>query len=126
MLNWKLEEYEAGDKVCIINKIGIYNTKEVIIEGEVIYSDDTLLKVVISFEEDSEKTLDFDDRRICNDSSFGNYYLVYKTIEEYNQTVIEKEKIENLKVYITRNLNDMPLDILKNIAELIDTYRMNS
>ena len=123
MINWKLEGYKVGDEVCIINKVGIYTVKDKFIVGKVIHAGTKILKVTIPLG-DKETVLIFNGRRSCNGVSFGDYYLVYKTIKEYKQVITEREKVENLKVYITRSLNDLPLHLLKEITDMIDVYKI--
>ena len=119
MIYWKSEGYKVGEEVCIINMMGFYNPTEKHLTGKIIHSGAKILKVSIPFR-DKEKILVFNGKRSCNGVVFGDYYLVYKTLEEYNKTVEKEKKTKELRNYISENLNKLSLDDLNKIKELID------
>lgn len=119
MVNWKKDGYKVGAEVCIVNKIGFYNPKEIFIKGKVTYVGTKRLKVLIPFGE-KEKTLDFNGRRSVDGILFGDYYCVYKTEEEYKQIVADIEKAKELREYISDNLKNISLKDLEQIKEVLD------
>lgn len=123
MINWKSEGYKVGEEVCIVNRMGFYNPTEKHIVGKVVHSGTKILKVVVPFGENKEKTLVFNGKRSCNGVLFGDYYLVYKTIDEYNKVLDEKEKAENLRDYISKNLNNLSLNALEKIKDVVDSEK---
>lgn len=118
MLNWKKEGYKVGEEVCIVNNFGVYNQSSKIIEGIVVYTGTKRLKVSIK-DGDKEKILDFNGRRSVNGLFFGDYYLVYKSKDEYEKLVQEKEEMEEARKYIKDNLDKLSLAQLTEIKSLI-------
>lgn len=121
MLNWKKNGYELGQEVCVVYKVGFYNPKEVFIVGKITYVGTKRLKVVIPFGDNKEKTLDFNGKRSVNGVLFGDYYMVYKTKEEYDEVVAHNEKAKELREYISNNVAKLTLSELEEIKSLMDS-----
>lgn len=119
MVNWKKEGYQVGAEVCIVNKVGFCNPKEIFIKGKVVYAGTKRLKVLIPFGE-KEKTLDFNGKRSVNGILFGDYYCVYKSKEEYDKLVADSEKAKELREYISDNLKKISLKDLEALKEVLD------
>lgn len=124
MINWKKEGYILGENVLIVNKFGIYNQRQNLIDGVVTYVGTKVLKVSI-YNNENEKILTFNGRKSCSGAVFGDFYVVYKSKEDYDKEVLDREEMENLKVYITRSLSELDLDTLINIKDNIDEFKNN-
>lgn len=119
-INWKKEGFLVGEDVLIINVIGFYDTKKEFITGKVIYVGTKRLKVSIQ-ELDKEKILDFNGKRSVNGCLFGNYYLVYKSKEEYEAIVAIEEETSKLIEHINSNIKNLSLSKLRKISKIIDS-----
>lgn len=119
-INWKKEGYEVGDEVCIVSTFELYSLEEIkYIVGKVTHVGTKILKVTIP-DVDKEKTLKFNGRRSVPGGFWERTYCVYKTKEDYQEAVAKREKAEELKKYISKNLDNLALEDLEVVGDIID------
>lgn len=123
MVNWKKEGYSLDLEVFIVKHMGFSNEKR-FIKGKVVYVGTKNMNVSI-IEGESERILKFNDVKHAKGSSFGFYYTIYKSEEEYTETALREEKTDELKKYISAKVQFLSLNELEELKGIIDNYLPN-
>lgn len=121
MHNWKKEGYKVEDNVCIIGQSVGWTSREIKKSGKVIYVGTKILKVEIDRKDDEPRILTFNGKDYTKGEFFGNYYVLYKTEEDYDNMVKDRKKKILLQDNIIKNINKLSLLELEKIKEIIDS-----
>lgn len=119
MTNWKKDGYKIGEKVFIVKTLGLSNSNEGML-GTVVYVGTKKLRVSIQ-QKYKESILEFDSNGYARGSSFGYYYYVYKTEEEYINQIQKQKNLDSLKKELINKIESLSLEQLNKLSLIIDT-----
>lgn len=91
-MNWKKEGYTVGDKVVVVVR-RFYSNSENVREATIKHAGTKILKVELG-----KMIIKFENGKVTNSkSSFGVSYVVYKSKEEYKNSIKTAEERKRLR-----------------------------
>lgn len=114
-MNWKKENYNLGDIVYITTEFMFGNNVDAQ-EGLVIHVGRSILKVKL----EDETILEFRSRTCYNKGLWSKYHTIYKSEEEYKETIAKKHTRECLIKNLTSRLRELSLEDLEAVDVLIN------
>jgi predicted ATP-binding protein involved in virulence len=113
-MNWKQEGYQVGNTACLEN-IMLYSGST-IENVEIIYVGNKILKIKTN----NEKVIQFNNSTTASGHCFGFMYKIYKSRKEYDELIQVKKDKENLVDKISKKLDKLSLEKLKEIEIIIE------
>lgn len=115
MINWKKEGYIKGQEVLVEYK-GWVNNLTHLHKGVVTHVGTKILKVESSVE---KKLIIFEGKKSSKGNTFGSFYTLYNSEEEYKLVQEKKARKNYLVTIISNSLKGLSLDKLEEIEKII-------
>lgn len=117
-MNWKKNGYTIGDKVFLIGEF-MFTNRKVEYTGTVIHAGIKILKVRM----EDNTVLKF-ERRGSSSGSWGMYYTVFKSKEEYESLIALKEAKECMIKDLNDRIKNLSIEQLKDVEKLINSFNI--